>query len=118
MTNLNKHAKIALCLFVISLVIAIAAFAGGVYLAFAKAYAAGIVLGAVSIIAFYSAPIYYNNAALSKASFKILAAINDGAKSLDEVSHKTGIRKDACEKLYNKAVARGIIKGFEAFDVK
>ncbi|MBQ7333077.1 MAG: hypothetical protein IJW38_01845 [Clostridia bacterium] len=113
MEALNKRVKVCLVLFGISLGIAVLSFAGAVLLAYSKAYAAGIVLGAVAIIGFYSAPIYYNNAALAKASVKIISALDEGSESLDELSEKTGIRSDVCEKLFNKAVLRGFITDFQ-----
>ncbi len=118
MTDLNKRARLCLALFGISLGVAVLSFAGAVLLAYSKAYAAGIVLGAVAIIGFYSAPIYYNNAAISKASAKIISALGEGAETLEELSEKTGIRQDVCEKLFNKAVLRGFITDFEISDRK
>lgn len=96
-------------LFAISLSVAILSFAGALVLAILKTYPPAFVLAAVSVIGFYSAPIYYNNAALSKASFKISEAIEEGADSFDEISEKTGIHIDECKKLYAKAAASGMI---------
>ena len=109
MNALKKRARVCLILFIIALVIAFSSFAGAIALAIFKKYPPAIVLTLVSLIAFYSAPIYYNNAALSKASAKISAAIDEGAKSFQEISEKTGIRLDVCQKLYKKASKRGMI---------
>ena len=110
MDALNKRSKTCLILFWIALSIAILAFAGAILLAFYKTYPPAFVLTALSLVGFYSAPIYYNNAALAKASAKISAAITEGADSFEKISEKTGIRIDVCKKLYSKAVARGMIK--------
>ena len=109
MNALKKRARTCLILFAIALTIAILAFAGALALAIFKKYPPAFVLTAVSLIGFYSAPIYYNNAALSKASIEISAAIDDGADSFEKISEKTGIRLDVCKKLYDKATAKGMI---------
>ncbi len=109
MNALAKRARLCLILFGISFGVAILSFAGALALALFKNYPPAFVLAAVSVIGFYSATVYYNNAALSKASAKICAAIDEDAKSFEEISEKTGIRLDACKKLYEKAAARGFI---------
>ena len=109
MKALEKRAKTCFVLFALSLSVAILSFAGALVLAILKTYPPAFVLAAVSVICFYSAPIYYNNAALSKASFKISEAIDGGANTFEEISEKTGIRLDECKKLYAKATASGMI---------
>ena len=109
MNALKKRTKTCLILFAVALSLAILSFAGALALAFFKKYPPAFVLTAVSLIGFYSAPIYYNNAALSKASYEISAAIDDGCDSFEKISEKTGIRIDVCKKLYAKATARGMI---------
>ncbi len=109
MDALSKRARVCFILFGISLGIAALSFAGALALAISKNYPPAFVLAAVSVIGFYSAPIYYNNAALSRASAKISQAIDEGCQSYEEISEKTGIRLDACKKLYEKAAARGFI---------
>ena len=109
MEALSKRARVCFILFGLSLGIAVFSFVGALILAFLKNYSPAFVLTAVSIIGFYSAPIYYNNAALSRASVKITEAIDAGAKSFEEISEKTGIRIDTCKKLYTKATAAGFI---------
>ena len=109
MEALSKRARTCFILFGISLGIAILAFAGALAIAISKNYPPAFVLAAISIIGFYSAPIYYNNAALSRASVKITEAIEAGAESFEEISEKTGIRLEACKKLYAKATAAGFI---------
>ena len=118
MAALNKRARLCLILFGIALGIAIASFVGAVLLAYSKNYPAGIVLGVVSIICFYCAPIYYNNAAKSKAYARILSALDEGAESIDELSEKTGIRNDICKKLFEKAFHNGIIIDYVLSDGK
>lgn len=109
MKALSKRARVCFILFGISLGIAILAFIGALVLAISKNYPPTFVLTAVSIIGFYSAPIYYNNAALSLASVKITEAVESGSKTFEEISEKTGIRLDTCKKLYAKATAAGFI---------
>lgn len=109
MNALKKKAKICLILFIIALSLACLSFGGALALAIFKKYPPAFVLTAVSLIGFYSAPIYYNNAALAKASAKISEAIDGGADSFEAISEKTGIRLDACKKLYAKAASKGLI---------
>ena len=97
-------------LFAIALSLAILSFAGALTLAIFKKYPPALVLTAVSLFGFYSAPIYYNNSALAKASAKISLAIDEGCETIEAISEKTGIRLDACKRLYEKAVARGMIQ--------
>jgi len=118
MAALNKRAKICLVLFAISLGIAILSSVGAVFVAYSKSYAAAVVLAAVALIGFYSAPIYYNNSALSSASAKIISALDGGNLTIEELAEKTGIRADVCKKLFEKAFKKGYIIDFVLEDGK
>lgn len=100
-------------LFGAAVAVALASAAGIVLFGLKSSYAPAAVCCALSLLAFYSAPVYLKNALCASAAMKMLAALAGGASTLDELAAATHLKSAYAKKQFQRAAALGLITSYE-----
>lgn len=108
----RRKARTRFCLFGAALLVAAAAMAGIVLFGLRSSYAPAAICCFVALFALYCAPIYLRSALLARAAAKLIAALADGARTLDELAELAGFKRSAAQKYFEKALAAALICGY------